>query len=137
MRAGAICLLGCAMLASAVHAAEAGSKKQAVDIRGSEGSTVAAIPVVPVSVVGGSVDVGNLPLDADGAMRVTCGSSPSRETQYMSLIDEPLTLPPNTTGYVTAAVETAGFSRERPVPAEVVPAGYPPGRHLLLNSSVF
>ena len=64
-----------------------------------------------VQAVAGTVSVGNLPLGADGAVRVNSGCAPLRQTQYVSLIDGPVTIPAGTTGYVTASVETAGFSR--------------------------
>jgi len=64
-----------------------------------------------VQAVAGTVSVGNLPLGADGAVRVNSGCATSRQTQYVSLIDGPVTIPAGTTGYVTASVETAGFSR--------------------------
>ena len=64
-----------------------------------------------VQAVAGTVSVGNLPLGADGAVRVTSGCAPSRQTQYVSLIDGPVTIPAGTIGFVTDSVETAGFSR--------------------------
>jgi hypothetical protein len=65
-----------------------------------------------VQAVGGTVNVGNLPVDADGAVRVTSApATPGAQARYVVLFEGDLATPTWPDAVYTAAVDTKGYSK--------------------------
>jgi hypothetical protein len=67
---------------------------------------VSVVNFPDVQTVGGTVNVGNLPLDIEGAVRVS--SAPARQMVWYDLITEPISVPNNL--LLPTAINTNGYS---------------------------